>query len=179
MCLSSLSAAYVSVFPYKPACVQLGCRSSILTHNIVLLWCKKGWCLAEGEAIMAPLWIMRQECDPYLKVNVSSCPCRSPSLHCSLLYYRWWPWQQLIANNIHLNKPFHLLKILPNLFPLKTVKKNLTVKGGEFIFLQLQLVPEPVKMSEANVTEFGKTLDTRCFRPYMIENEPTKDETLI
>lgn len=126
--------ACTSVFPYNSVCVQLGCRSSIRTLNIVLLWCKKGCCLEEGEAIMAPLWIMRQECDPYFKVNVSSCPCRSPSLHRSLLYYRWWPWQHLIANNIHLNKPFHLPKSLPNLFPLK--KKVKKISGGRWILFQ-------------------------------------------
>lgn len=124
-CLSSLHAAHVSVFPSKPVCVQLlQHKSSILTRSVVLLWCKKGSCLAEGEAIIAPLWIMRQQCDPYLKVNVGSCPCHSPSLHCSLLHYRWWPWQHLIANNIHLNKPFHPVKILTNFISLGEKKKG-------------------------------------------------------
>lgn len=99
-------------------------KSSVVTDSVVLLWCKKGSCLAEGEAIMAPLWIMRQECDPYLKVNVGSCPCRSPSQHCSLLHYRRWPWQHLIANNIHLNKSFHPVMILTNLISLKTSEKS-------------------------------------------------------
>lgn len=105
-------------------------RSSTLTHSVVLLWCKKGSYLAEGKAIMALLWIMRQLFDPYLKVSVSSCPCRSPSLHYSLLHYRWWPWQHLIANNIHLNKPFHEVKILTNCISFEKRCKW----RGDFIF---------------------------------------------
>ncbi len=113
-------------------------KSSVLTDSVVLLWCKKGSCLAEGEAIMAPLWIMRQECDPYLKVNVSGCPCRSPSQHCSLLRYRWWPWQHLIANNIHL---IHPLMILTNFISLKTSENFLQLVRW-FYFLPVQFVPE-------------------------------------
>lgn len=64
------------------------CKSSILTVSVVLLWCERGSYLAAAKAIRAPLRIMRQEYDPYLKVNISSCPCRSPSLLSSLLRYR-------------------------------------------------------------------------------------------
>lgn len=69
-----------------------------------------------GEAIMAPLWIIRRECDPYLKVNVSSCPCHSPSWLHPLLHYSRWPWPQ---NNIHLNKPLRLLGTPANLVSLE------------------------------------------------------------
>lgn len=65
-----------------------------------------------GQAIMAPLWIMRRESDPYLKVNVSRCPCHSPSRLHPLLHYSRWPWPQ---NNIHLNKPLRLLGTPANL----------------------------------------------------------------
>lgn len=104
---------------------------------------------------MALLWIMRQLCDPYLKVSVSSCPCRSPSLHYSLLHYRWWPWQHLIANNIHLNKPFHAVEILTNFISFEKRCTNLPVKGGNFIFILLK----------TKVTQYKKILDAKCFRP--------------
>lgn len=40
-------------------------KSCVLTDSVALLWCETGLRLAEGEAIMALLWITRQECDPY------------------------------------------------------------------------------------------------------------------
>lgn len=54
LCLTWLHAANLAVFLRGR-----GCESSTLTGSVVLLWCKKGLCLAEGEAIMALLWIMR------------------------------------------------------------------------------------------------------------------------
>lgn len=95
-CSNTNNAAAMDVF----TAVSSTCRSAQLvfvrvlkfcTDSVVLLQCKKGSCLAEGDAVMALLWIMRQESDPYLKVNVSRCPCCSPSQHCSPLHYRWWP----------------------------------------------------------------------------------------
>lgn len=85
MCMhttSALHAPHKAVLSYMPVHVHLCCESivkylSVPTDSVVLLWCKKGSCLAEGEAIMAPLWIMRQKSDPCLKVNISSCPCHS------------------------------------------------------------------------------------------------------
>ena len=91
------------------------------------------------EAITASLWIIRQESDPYLKVNITSCPSRGPSLHCSPLHYRWWPWQQLLANNIHLNKSFHAVMILTN--PISLLKDSKKVKWADFIFSQRPFVP--------------------------------------
>lgn len=46
----------------RSACVSQEAKlneCSTLTGSVVLLWCKKGLYLAEGEAIMALLWIMR------------------------------------------------------------------------------------------------------------------------
>lgn len=123
---------------------------------------------------MAPLRIIGHECDPYLKVNISSCPCRSPSLLSFLLRYRWWPWQHLIANNIHLNKPFHPVKTLTNLISLEKGGKK-DSKGEVISYFSSAVSPNKWKhLLKVTVTQFMKFFDIRCFRREMIKNVPTQ-----
>lgn len=98
-------------------------RGSTLLREMVVGWGGEGLTWQRegvgGGAIIVPLWIMRRVCDPYLKVNVSSCPCHSPSQLHPLLHYSRWPWPQ---NNIHLNKPLRLRGTPTNLVSLEERK---------------------------------------------------------